>query len=161
MKKKKLICLCAALCITVMTFLSLFATADFGSYSGNSDYGGSDYGSSDYGSSDYDYDYGGGYYSTYSDDDTDSDGSFGIYAIVILGIIIYCIVAGNKKGKITPNVNTQTTNMSSLIPIEKYIEVDANFDPSKLKDKISNLYVKMQNCWTQKNIEELRHSLKA
>ena len=85
MKKKKLICLCAALCITVMTFLSLFATADFGSYSGNSDYGGSDYGSSDYGSSDYDYDYGGGYYSTYSDDDTDSDGSFGIYAIVILG----------------------------------------------------------------------------
>ena len=46
--------------------------------------------------------------------------------------------------------------MSSLIPIEKYIEVDANFDPSKLKDKISNLYVKMQNCWTQKNIEELR-----
>lgn len=156
MKKKKLICLCAALCITVMTFLSLFATADFGSYSGNSDYGGSDYGSSDYGSSDYDYDYGGGYYSTYSDDDTDSDGSFGIYAIVILGIIIYCIVAGNKKGKITPNVNTQTTNMSSLIPIEKYIEVDANFDPSKLKDKISNLYVKMQNCWTQKNIEELR-----
>ena len=89
MKKKKLICLCAALCITVMTFLSLFATADFGSYSGNSDYGGSDYGSSDYGSSDYDYDYGGGYYSTYSDDDTDSGGSFGIYAIVILGIIIY------------------------------------------------------------------------
>lgn len=150
MKKKKIFGLCTALCVALLIAFALFASADFGSYSGNSDYGSS----SGYDSSD-DYDYGSGYYDT-DYDDSDEEMSLGISVIVVFGIIIYCIVVGTRKSKPKPYVNTQTKPAPVLIPIEKYISVDANFDPSKLKDKISNLYVKMQNCWTKRNIEELR-----
>lgn len=33
---------------------------------------------------------------------------------------------------------------------------DPSFDANAMQEKISNLYVQMQNCWTDKNIESLR-----
>ncbi len=41
-------------------------------------------------------------------------------------------------------------------PMNQYKELDDQFDQAELQEKISNLYVQMQNCWQDKNLESLR-----
>lgn len=45
---------------------------------------------------------------------------------------------------------------SLLQPMTRYASLDPDFDAAALCEMISNLYVRMQNCWTDKNIEALR-----
>jgi hypothetical protein len=45
---------------------------------------------------------------------------------------------------------------NKLRPISEYLTVDSGFSPADFKEKLSNLYIRMQNDWQDKNISELR-----
>ena len=149
------------LCILLMA-LPAFAGADFGDFSGDSDYGGSWDSGSDWSSSSWDSDYSSG---SYYDDDSDVSGiDIGISlavmaAIVVLGLIID--VSEKRKKKKQYGVQgrpqgAQRTPDSRLQPLGDLAVTDPSFDANAMQEKISNLYVQMQNCWTDKNIESLR-----
>ena len=155
------------LCILLM-MLPAFAGADFGDFSGDSDYGGSWDSGSDWSSSSWDSDYSSG---SYYDDDSDVSGiDIGISlavmaAIVVLGLIIDVSEKRKKKkqyGAGRPQSaqgrpqGAQRTPDSRLQPLGDLAVTDPSFDANAMQEKISNLYVQMQNCWTDKNIESLR-----
>ena len=133
--------------------------ADFGDYSGDSDYGGSS--SSDSGS-----------YSSYSSDSDysyySSSGSDGIgFGDLIMDVAIVAIVAiifiiynnrngGNRPGNGSGSAPKSVKESRDIEPISSYGNLDENFSQADLEEKISNLYVQMQQCWTDKNIESLR-----
>ena len=149
--------LCAALA------LSVSALADFGDFSGSSDY--------DY---DYDYDSGSSWSSSdydYSDSWSSSDsssswsssssssGSGGsVVALVVLLIIIKGMDRKKKKKKSARRAEQVQTPAyrPALKPISAYTQLDPNFNSAALCEKAANLYVQMQNGWTAKNIESLR-----
>lgn len=149
--KKRLhkIAVFAVLCVCMLA-VTLSSKADFGSYSGDSDYGGSDYSSSDYSSSDY------SGYSSYDGDD--SDFSLGTTVFTLAIIIAIVLIGGLRKGKNSgqPPVRHTVEKPANLKPISEYTAIDEGFSEAELKEKLSNLYVRMQQCWQNKNIEELR-----
>lgn len=146
------------LCILLM-MLPAFAGADFGDFSGDSDYGGSWDSGSDWSSSSWDSDYSSG---SYYDDDSDVSGiDIGISlavmaAIVVLGLIIDVSEKRKKKKQQNKPQGAQRTPDSRLQPLGDLAVTDPSFDANAMQEKISNLYVQMQNCWTDKNIESLR-----
>lgn len=155
-----------ALCILLMA-LPAFAGADFGDFSGDSDYGGSWDSGSDWSSSSWDSDYSS---ESYSDDGDVSVGDIEIglvvmVVIVVLGLIIDVSERRKKKkqyGAGRPQSaqgrpqGAQRTPDSRLQPLGDLAVTDPSFDANAMQEKISNLYVQMQNCWTDKNIESLR-----
>jgi len=145
--------------ITLITLLifctSLSVAADFGDISGSSDYGGSDYGgSSSYGGS-YDSDYNGGVY---------IGGFFGseaasiIVAVIVMIIILYTQYRKKaKNGNVTPsNRPAGATPTIGLSPLDTIYSWDSNFSADEIKQRLSKLYVQMQNCWTAKDLTQLR-----
>ena len=146
------------LCILLM-MLPAFAGADFGDFSGDSDYGGSWDSGSDWSSSSWDSDYSSG---SYYDDDSDVSGiDIGISlavmaAIVVLSLIIDVSEKRKKKKQQNKPQGAQRTPDSRLQPLGDLAVTDPSFDANAMQEKISNLYVQMQNCWTDKNIESLR-----
>lgn len=146
------------LCIILMA-LPAFAGADFGDFSGDSDYGGSWDSGSDWSSSSWDSDYSSG---SYYDDDSDVSGiDIGISlavmaAIVVLSLIIDVSEKRKKKKQQNKPQGAQRTPDSRLQPLGDLAVTDPSFDANAMQEKISNLYVQMQNCWTDKNIESLR-----
>ena len=149
------------LCILLMA-LPAFAGADFGDFSGDSDYGGGWDSGSDWSSSSWDSDYSSG---SYYDDDSDVSGiDIGISlavmaAIVVLGLIFDVSEKRKKKkqyGAQGRPQGAQCTPDSRLQPLGDLAVTDPSFDANAMQEKISNLYVQMQNCWTDKNIESLR-----
>lgn len=147
---KKLIPL--ILMILTMILVPLGTRADFGDYSGDSDYGDSDWGDSDWGDSSWDDD---------SDYDSDYSGSSGggIEGVIITFVVILIVAIINKKtSKSTKNTTTNNTseNHSDLRNVSEYNSIDPNFSAADMTEKISNLYVRFQNCWTAKDIDPLR-----
>ena len=159
MKKKTLI-------MVIMLLLAIFAPsitsiADFGDFSGGSDYDYS-YDYDDYNNRSYDYD------DDY-DNDRDYDSSSGsegwdTITVIIIGVIIVYALAGratkkDKGSKTYTNVDERAesrANRAELTPIGAYVKLDPNFNASTLCERASNLYVQMQNGWTAKDIEPLR-----
>ena len=166
--------------------LVLTAHADFGSYSGDSDYGSyddyswssydddDDYSWSSYdddddyswSSYDDDDDYGYGYSSSYSsnDDIELTDNESAALGAIILAVIIFLIwrsrrnrkkYAARYAARNQPAGATRTA-VSALRPITEYQAIDPYFDTAAIRESLSNLYVKMQNGWTAKDIESLR-----
>ena len=141
--------------------------ADLGDFSGGGDYGGgSDWGGSDWGGS-----------SDWSDSDwssSDSGGSlFGltlcyglggggssfVTMLVIAVLIVLVLTAANKKNGRKPSAarpGAARTPDSKLTPIAQYTALDPNFSEEKLKEKLSNLYIKMQECCTARDVEPIR-----
>ena len=142
-----------------LIILPAFAGADFGGFSGDSDYGGSWDSGSDWGSSSWDSDYSSGSY--YYEDDYSGTGNLAIAIVVVVIILVFSIIsdairsAKKKKQQKMPQ-GAQRTPTSRLQPIGDLTITDPNFDANAMQEKISNLYVQMQNCWTDKNIESLR-----
>lgn len=150
------------LAILLVFTLSSFAGADFGDFGGDSDY---DYGGGyddDYDYDDYDYDddydtdY--GYSSSYSssgDDDLDLPDTLigGVLLLVIVGIYL---LSKRKRTKPSGGNNMPAASLPQLLPMSQYTSLDPNFNEAALREKLSNLYVQMQNGWTAKNIEALR-----
>lgn len=157
MNKKQFarILLALLVCISLLVSVCLLAGADFGDFAGDGDYGGGDYGGG--------FDFGGGDdYSYSSDYSSDGDGFGGFISIAIVVIIILVFVI---KGKITGNKSHQSnsqapgaqrTQVSALLPMSQYSQLDANFSEAELTQKLANLYVQMQQCWTAKDISSLR-----
>ncbi|MCR4644017.1 MAG: Tim44 domain-containing protein [Oscillospiraceae bacterium] len=144
--------------------------ADFGDFAGDGDYGG-DWGGGDYDYGGGDYDYGGG--SSSSDDGFDL---FWIFTIVyklfgIPGVIILAIILiffgrklfGGSRNNQHPQQprpaqpsGAQRTDASTLRNMAEYQQLDPQFSEAEFREKLSNLYVRFQNSWQAKNMEDLR-----
>lgn len=138
--------------------LSLFAFihnagADAGDFSGDSDYGGSDY-SYDY-NDDYDYSY-------YDDDDGYSGGGSGgisdrtIIFIIVAGFILYTVVSSKKKNKDGSPTAPGARPETGLLSVSALKEKDPAFSEAEVSEMISNLYVRLQNAWTAKDLSPVR-----
>ncbi len=155
--------------LLLMVSLSVIAEpvtirADFGDFSGDTDYGGGDdWGSdSDWGSSwddDDDDDY---YYSGSSSDDSEVSWPMTIFVTIIIIIILVGKngKGGGKKGGGRGNgprpAGASETPDSSLTPVTKYKELDPNFNEAEFKENLSNLFVKMQEEWQNRDIESVK-----
>ena len=144
--------------------------ADFGDFSGSSDYG-SSYDSSSYSSSysssrdDDDDDYswsssnwgsgGGGGTSTAIDDVAMEDI---LVLFVMIGIwILYRRWRNRKKNsKGEKSMPEGAKPMQNLLPMKALMEWDPNFSSEAVTQRLSNLYVQMQNHWTNRDISPLR-----
>lgn len=148
------------LCLTLLCAICLPVFADFGDFSGDNDYGGGDYGG-DYGGG-YDYDYGGGYSYSYvgsSSSRSSEAGDAGTQAvafILLLFLIIGILAASAGSVQEDESRASGAEELPALEPIDYYSDVDPQFSSSRLEQKLSNLYVQMQQCWQEKDIEPLR-----
>ena len=158
-KIKYLFCLFIA-CVAIVLG-SLSAKADFGDFSGDSDYGSDGGGSYNSGSS-----YSGG--SSYNDrknynsgssydDDDDDDYPTWVYLAIFAVIVIVLIIDANKKSRFTRRVTVNNaTPLTNLKPMSDYLRLDPNFDEVQFKEKLANWYVQLQNAWQKKDISSLR-----
>ena len=152
--------------------------ADLGGFSGGSDYGGdsgssgwdsgsswdssgsSSWGSS--GSSGWDDDGNGFFFFPVgSSSDSGDGGGFGnLLFYVVLILILIMIFSRKAQHQPAPNAGTaagaQQTPGSKLMPMSEYAKLDPNFSESDLRERLSNIYVQMQNGCTARNIESLR-----
>ena len=142
-----------ALCVGLIFAMTSLSQADFGNFAGDNDYGGGDWGGGDWGGND-DWDWG--------DSGSGGSGSGSPIMIIVVGIIILIIILSPNKRKNNvshgpaANAYNAASQPKDLRPISEYVKLDPNFDSAKLTEKISNLYVQMQQCWQDKDIESLR-----
>nr|MBQ4318369.1 Tim44 domain-containing protein [Clostridia bacterium] len=144
--------------VVLLCSLCIPSMADLGGFSGSSDYGG-DYGGGGY---DYDYDYGSGFdggdlfFLLHFVDDPK------IAVIIIIAAIVITIIKSKNKGARThvrpsrPVPGAQQTSQSNLRPMSEYKSLDPNFSEAEFVDKLSNMYVRFQNCWQSKDMDPLR-----
>jgi len=152
-----------ALALLVLFTLPALSRADVGNFSGGSDYGGSsDWGGSDWGSSS-----SGWGSSGWSSDGYSTSGSGGSN-IGILPVIIIVVLVIIFLGKYKKNMNEaakgagaarKMTPRASLLPISKLSETDPEFSENEIKEKIGNLYIKLQNAWQDKKWDPMRAHL--
>lgn len=161
MKKKLLIIFSVLLCVALLSALALRTGADFGGFSGNSDFGGGGGSYSSGGSSyDSDNDSGGGVYVIGGSSDGSGRGSGGsspvglIIAAVIIAFVIYSAIKAKKRGPIMPG--GQKTDDTALHPISELMSADPGFSEADITEKVSNLYVTLQNAWMNRDLEPLR-----
>lgn len=150
--KRSLRILAALLVLLALFFaMSTVAFADVGGFAGDTDFGGGDWGGGDWDTdwdNDYDYSGSGG-----------SGGSFSTLIVVVIVVIV--IVAASRKNKhgkagrpAAPGA--APTPVSSLRPITELKGKDPNFSDAAMVEKISNLYVQMQNAWQAKVFDPMR-----
>lgn len=156
--------------------------ADFGDYAGDYDYGGYDYDYDyddydyDYDDDDYDYDYddddddnyGGGYY--YSGSSGSSGGSSGgdsdsallglaIMIVIVVTVVLYIKNFSRKKrgsGGKAVMPGAEPTSLASFRPMNEYHNIDPTFSEEEFTEKLSNLYVRFQNSWQDKKLDDVR-----
>ena len=164
-----------ALCFSITLLPQGRAIADFGDFSGGSDYGGSDsswsssdssWSSSDSSWSSSDSSWGssgssGSSYYYYSDSGSDSGGGFSffffgvaVFVVIIAAIVFFMKNKFSSSGSVAPGATR--TDASKLTPVSQYTALDPGFDEAALEEKLSNLYVKLQNAWTAKDISPVR-----
>ena len=119
-----------ALCACLVLLAVLPAGADFGDYSGDSDYSSS------------------------------SESSGGISTIVVGAIIVFIAIVSTSRTKKKKGASCGTSWSAAanrkLKPMAEYEQLDENFDKAELTSKLSNLYVQMQDCWQKKDISPIR-----
>ncbi|MBP5235932.1 MAG: Tim44 domain-containing protein [Clostridia bacterium] len=150
--KRSLIVLFALLLITSSVMMTVISFADAGDFAGDFDFG-------DFGDVDYDYD----------------DSGFGLglgllsglgsgtSVIVIIIIIVIFLIIKFKSGShssgsvpVASGAGAEITPQSQLLPISDLISEDPAFSEADIREKVSNMYIRLQNCWTAKNLEEFR-----
>lgn len=151
-----LLSLFVALAIAAM--LPLTGLADAGNFSGDSDYGGSDWSSSD---SDWDSDFS---YSSSSSSSSSSGGGGSLIGLVILVVIVVIILrarGGRGGGKPTGGPGT-STGPAPMPPSEidsglaKLKAQDPGFSREAFLERVSNMYVQLQEAWEAKRWEPIR-----
>ncbi len=161
MKKRLLALFAAVLLIAVFVFVPRPGGADLGDFSGGGDYGG---GGGDYGGGGGDYgggsdwvgsDYSGGDYGTTRSSSPVSR-AVTVIAIVVMLIIVSGILSNKRKSQSSSAPGATRTAASMLTPIEQYKERDPNFSPEDFKEWLQNLYFKMQDCCTKRDVEPIR-----
>ena len=160
MKKKRIRpFLLACLLLAVLLVVPATGLADAGGFAGDSDYGGgSDWGgSSDWGSgSDWGSSSGDGFVIGNSDGSGTGSGGGLIFWIIVVVIIYFVIRAKGKKGGGNGAVNPGASRTVLPMTIAQLKEMDPNFSEEAMKEKIGNLYIRMQDCWQNKKWEEMR-----
>ena len=170
--KKKLFIFAAALLVIIMLAASTTVFADFGGFSGDTDYGGSsdsgssgwDWSGSDSGSSDWGFDGGTGGISLLPAAGCTGGGIMFIMVIVFIIVLIAILRSKAQQQQQQQNtaqpsvtIGVKPTEASELDPIDSYIaEHDPGFSVSDMEGKLSNLYVQMQDSWCKKDISSLR-----
>ena len=155
MKKQHFLRLAALLiCVFMLCALCLPAFADFGDFGGDNDYGGGDY---DYGGGG-GYDWGGGSNYSYSGDSRGGDdgGSGAIVALMVIIFVVAIVLTVSKAANDDGTRSYEAEELPDLEDIENYSYLDPGFSAVKLEEKLSNLYIQMQQCWQAKDIEPLR-----
>ncbi|HAG68998.1 MAG TPA: hypothetical protein DCL38_03380 [Lachnospiraceae bacterium] len=130
--------------------------ADFGNFAGNSDYGGGGSGGSSGGGGD-------GFIS-----DLESEAIS--WAIAIIGLILLLIyyalirpiidkIRGKKPGE-EEDADRENRAISKaeeeLRSIKEYGELDPGFKESEFRERLSNLYVQLQEAWHERSLESIR-----
>ncbi len=147
----------------VLTLFPVAAFADMGGFAGSSDFGSFDFG-------------GGSSFDSWDSDssyDSYDGGSGGLVLLPFMGggsggggltffIIIIIVIAvisiiqryrnggGSSGGSSNPGAKIE--DISTLTPMSEYKTVDPNFNEEKIKEKIADWYVNMQQAWTRKNM---------
>ncbi|MBQ5991803.1 MAG: zinc-ribbon domain-containing transport protein [Clostridia bacterium] len=155
--KKYLLILLSVLLFAAFALTPRAGSADLGDFSGGGDYGGGDYGgSSDWGSSDWgSSDWGSSDYgSTSRSGSGGGPGILFVAAIVIAVLLISVLSSKKKRTSVTPGATR--TPQSRLTPIENYRTLDPDFSPEDFKEWLQNLYIKMQDCCTKRDVEPIR-----
>ena len=154
MNKKIIAILLLISCILLSSIFVIQSGADFGDISSNSDFGGGGYGGGSSGGSSYSggdtYNYGG---SGSGSGESSPVGIFvglGIFAL----IIVLAVIKSKKQKTIMPG--GVRTDESTLLPISSLKEKDPGFSEEDIIEKVSNLYVTLQNAWMQRDLEQLR-----
>lgn len=81
---------------------------------------------------------------------------------ILLGIILAVVTAVKKSGgsgssyKPPIEQGAIAEDTEPLRQMNTYTAIDPEFSETELKEKITNIYVQMQDCWQNKNIETLR-----
>lgn len=158
MNKKIKYLFCLFIACVIIALGSLSAKADFGDFSGDSDYGSDGGGSYNSGSS-----YSGG--SSYNDRKNYNSGSSyddddyptWVYLAIFAVIVIVLIIDANKKSRFTRRVTVDNaTPLTNLKPMSDYLRLDPNFDEVQFREKLANWYVQLQKAWQKKDISSLR-----
>ncbi|MBR5682503.1 MAG: Tim44 domain-containing protein [Ruminococcus sp.] len=128
--------------------------ADFGDFSGDSDFGDSGW---DSGGSDWDS--GGSWDSdsgSYSSSGSSGSASWGETIIVLAVIIVIIIASASSNKKKSSSALPPPVNTPALRRVEEYTQIDPSFNAEQFRDKVSNLYVQFQNAWQKKDLSPLR-----
>ncbi|NCB74930.1 MAG: transport protein [Clostridia bacterium] len=151
MKSKKSLLTFFIITILLIGIFLVPALADAGSFSGNSGYGGS-FGGSSGGTS-----FGGSGAWGLLALGSAGGSSGGVFAIIIIAFIVFNIWKNfRRRNRAVTFSHTQDNDYSQPMPIETLRKIDPNFLVYPMKEKISNLYVRMQNAWQAKEFEEMR-----
>lgn len=163
MKKKRIRpFLLACLLLAVLLMVPATGLADAGGFAGDSDYGGgSDWGGSgDWGSdSDWGSSSGDGFVIWNGGGSGTGSGGGLIFWIIVVAVIYFVIRAKGKKGGGNGAVNPGASRTVLPMTIAQLKEMDPNFSEEAMKEKIGNLYIRMQDCWQNKKWEEMRTSM--
>lgn len=155
--KKRLLILLSVLLIAAFVLAPRAGSADLGDFSGGSDFGGggSDWGGSDWGGSDWGGSSSGIVYGLGSCLLGGGKTALIIAAVVLISII-WSMISSKKKQQTRNVPGAARTAASKLTPIENYNALDENFSPEDLKEWLQNLYYKMQDCCTKRDVEPIR-----
>lgn len=152
-KKRLFLLIMTVMLVIAIAVVPALGIADAGDFSGSGDYGGgSDWGSS----SDWDSsssDWGGSSYSSGALD----VGFPGFITAVVVIVIIIAIANKNKKksGSVAPGAQRTVLPMT----IGQLKQMDPQFSEEALKERIANLYIKMQAAWQTRKWEPMRADL--
>lgn len=165
--KKRVFAFIALLVTLVLLTCSTGVLADFGGFSGDSDYSGS--WGSDSGSSSWGWDIGGDdsgpswFFFGGSDDDYDGRGvscqgdAMMIVIIIVVIILVILIMRNARNQQPTVTTGVARTDDSMLTPMDQYTaNVDPEFSVAQMQTKLANLYVQLQDCWSARDLTPLR-----
>ena len=154
MKKHMSWVLLMLLVVSLLAFL-LPGHADFGDFSGGSDFGGSDWSSSDWGSSDSDWDYS---VSGSSSSDGPMDTVFTIISIVVIGVGVAGWISENfgsgSKSRSRGSGGTKTYTWGFKLR-DDYSPIPG-FNAESVREDCCNLYRRMQDAWGQGDLSPLQ-----
>ncbi len=133
--------------VVLMLFICVLGRADFGDFSGGSDYGGSDYG----GSHD-------SYSGSYGWDSDSSDGdAWSIEVIIFTGALIVVFCIWGEKGKKQQPKGAKGVDVSKLKPVSAL----ENFSEREFTGKLSNMYIRLQEAWAAGDLKPVEALLSA
>jgi len=156
MRNKRTLYLALVIVVLLAAILTVPALADAGNFSGGSNYGGSFSGGSFGGDSG---SYGGssGSWALFALGSGSGGSSGGAIVLLIIVFILFNILKTAKHYKKgAAFTGARVTDYSALMPIETLRDKDPNFSEAAIKEKIGNLYVRMQGAWQAKEFEIMR-----
>lgn len=155
-KLRRVLSLVLLLAIALMGLWGPAGLADAGDFAGSSDYGGGD---SDWGGSSWDDDWDDGYdtYGSYSS----SGGAVDPFEIIVVaGIFVVIVLVAMRRGK---SARRTQAPARSAVPVQGTAKqlaelkaADPYFSEEAILEKVSNLYVQMQDAWESKQWDAMR-----